>query len=210
MKKIKLSIFAGISACAVLLACASANAQVSFGNLGITMDENGNSSSAPPLAISSAGLATDTDFGSGQTVLQYNFGSTLAALAPVVGALSIYDDAAHTILSDVIVFDLTKIYFMSLDNGGDMADVSSATELSVLSHLPSTAAYASVTEGANGVTVYTPQGPNGPNEQPGFMDDWTVTYTFDSRGVPDGGSTLCLMGGAILVLGALRRRLQRA
>ena len=205
-------VLAGVIGSTLLLACASASAV----NISYTVDENGHYSSNPIGLITSAGLAADTYLGSGKTVMQYDLSTVYPASSyvPVEGALYIYQDAAHTILSDVVVFlpnGPSYLYFMSLDNHGDLADVSSLTSAAVISHLPGTAASLSVTEGADGVTSYTPTGPNGPLAQPGFMDNATVTYTFQSNeSVPDGGTTIGLLGIGLVGVSSLRRLFARA
>jgi hypothetical protein len=210
-KRISALIHAGLIGSALLLACASANAI----SISYTVDENGNYTTSPNGLITSAGLAGDTYLGSGKTVLQYDLSTVYPASSyvPVEGALYIYNDAAHTILSDVIVFlpnGPSHLYFMSLDNNGDKADVSSATVTAITSRLPSNANFWSVTEGANGVTIYTPTGPNGPTAQPGFMDNATATYTFESNEVPDGGTTVGLLGMGLVGLASLKKWLARA
>jgi hypothetical protein len=49
-------------------------------------------------------------------------------------------------------------------------------------------------------------GENGDSSAQDQLIAWTVP-TGNETGVPDGGSTLCLMGAALLALGALRRQL---
>ena len=207
MKKLNLSGIAGMAASALLLACASANATPN--TLSITVDENGNYSSSPSGAISGyvMGINHFTDTGS---YLTYEIANLTPGLVPVDGALYIYDDAAHTVLSDIIVFEAngpSYIYFLSFDSNGDLADVGSGA--AIPSWITALTVTNAVTEGANGVTVYTPTGPNGPLEQPGFTDNYTVTYTFESSGVPDGGTTIALLGMGLLGISALRRKLSR-
>jgi hypothetical protein len=206
MKTLNL-IITGISAGALLLACASANAIPADS---ITVDDNGNYSSSPSGLIIGSSVASQTYFSPAATVLTYYFSTVypLSSIVPVEGVVDIYSDAAHTELADVVVFapnGPSYIYFMSLDNPSSLAYVSSVpafvSDLTVI---------ASVTEGAGGVTTYTPTGPNGPDAQPGFTDNATMTYTFvDNSSVPDGGATIVLLGLGLLGVYAVSRKLSR-
>jgi hypothetical protein len=207
MKK-TLSLLAILSA-AILIMSNVGRAQV---YITATMDENGNFSSSDGLIASSA-LATETYFYPDATVLTYSLSTVypLSGYVPVEGTLWIYDDAAHTQLSDVVVFapnNPSYIYFMSLDNGGQLADVVSLPAF-VTGPILSSQATATATEDANGVVTYTPTGPNGPTAQPGFMDNATITYTFVSA-VPEPTSlelmAAVLLGMCLLGMRAVRRQ----
>jgi hypothetical protein len=209
----------------VLLACASANAQVN-----VTVDENGNVTSSSPFGpFLNAGTVTANPYALSDTALVYAYSSAYpkSSLVPVNGVVNIFADAAHTDLIDVIAFENGTPSFlidMDLVNDGSKADVSSipASILTLEASPSESFAVVNLTEGMCGITTYTPGGPNGtPNVGPGYMDDAgpagaavsETTYTFiteTSYCAPDGGTTLCLLGSSLLVLGVLRRRLARA
>lgn len=198
-----LSLPAGILGVALLLVCASANATT----INITVDENGNYSSSDGIIVGS-GVASESYFYPDASLLTYYFSTEtspvdLASYVPVEGAVYIYSDAGHTHLADVIVLapdGPSYLFFMSLGDVGTKAYVTTLP-----SWVSGLTTIASLTEGTGGITTYTPTGPNGPNAQPGFMDDATVTYTFENT-VPDAGSSAMLLGMGVLALAGFRRK----
>jgi hypothetical protein len=202
MKKPNLSILAGMFVGAVFLACVSANAQLN--PVSVTVDENGNATSTGNiLTQGTMGVEEWASPAVQVNVLKYWFNNPPFSTDTPGGVVLIYDDAAQTKLSDVISFfpdGVQYLEFMSLDNNGDKADIASIPfDYTYLTQIK-------LTEGANGDTTYTP-GSSDPGSLAYYGD--SVTYTFESSDpkVPDGGSTACLMGSAMLVLGALRRKL---
>ena len=219
--KVGFLIQVSIMGSALFLACASANAISSTTTM--TVDENGNYSSDSPFGavIVSSGVVPIRVGSQVGSALGYQYSQVYpkSCLVPVEGAVYIWDDAAHTILSDVIGFlgdGPSEIYFVSLDSGGDLADASS-----VPSSLSGLANRVNLTEGANGVTIYTPQGPNGSGAQPGYMDNAGgvgrqgnfATYTFVSSdeavSTPDGGSTVTLLGLGLAAMGMIVRKIKQ-
>jgi len=186
---------------ALLLVCASASAIP--GSISITVDENGNATSTGNILTQ--GYMGVEEWTSSGWVLKYDTSSSTYAMAG--GVVLIYDDAAHTMLSDEIAFFPDGVWyleFMSFDKGGDLADAPNSTIPNInYTYL----AQASLTEGANGDTTYTPT-----SGQPGYISGFDTTYTFESAPdpVPDGGATVGLLGMGLIGLASLRMRLARA
>lgn len=208
IKRISPLLQATLLAAALVVVCVSANAQAPI-PASVTVDENGHFTPSSGGIINNAFVDINHFDGSG-LYLTYTFADLTPGIVPLTGAVYIWDNVAHTLLSDVIVFQQNSpsyLYFLSFDSNSDKADVGSGAAVpSWVSNLP---VKVDLTEGPGGVTVYTPTA-----QQPGFTDSYTVTYSFDSfepaTGVPDGGSTVCLLGMALVGLGSLRKWLARA
>ena len=170
----------------------------------ITLDENGNGSLLFPggMPIPTVGvLAPDPGPGGLPAALTYNL---LGPPGLVAGDLFLVSPT----LSDVIRFNPAgtgnpgypaSAVFYSNVGGGQLADTG----------LP-TALYANnftVIEDEAAGNFYTPT-----SNQPGFVPGFSVTYHLLSvvQGVPDGGSTLLMLGCALGVLALCHRRWRSA
>jgi hypothetical protein len=209
---------------AVLTACASANAQDTITlNLETGAVSSSTGLTSPPTPFIGPGALTSlTGFGASPSdplYLSYPFSTETspidyASLVPEPGEIFIYDSTVHT------PANLINVIGFLVDNPSYVVDVSlvpgtpgylsGGLPADFVNFVGNFGEYESVslTEGAGGVTTYTPTG----QPQPGYIDDGgtPVTYNFDTpSGVPDGGTTLWLMGASMFVLGALKRRLHR-
>jgi len=209
-----------VSASALLLVCASANAQTA-----VTIDENGNVTSSSPFGpFLNPGTTTAnlTSFGLGYTgpVLSYAWTAVSSPLAPVTGFYNIYNGSvAPGNLIDVAQFLIdgpSYILDISTVSGSEAYDPGDISQVLANEADPSKfGKTVDLIEGMCGITTVTAMGPNGlPTTSPGFMDDGgsPITYTFDTGSTwcaPDGGTTLWLLGSSVAALGALRRRLAR-
>jgi hypothetical protein len=217
MKKLKLPLCRALFAGTVLLACASATAQSS-----ITIDENGDVTSSSPFGPFLNATADLASFGLGYTgsVLSYAWSAVSSPLVPVQGFYNIYNGSvAPGNLIDVIQYlDDGPSYILDIStvSGSEAYDPTDISTVLANEEGGSWGRTVDLIEGMCGVTTVTAIGPNGlPTTDPGFMDDGgsPITYTFDTGSAncaPDGGTTVCLLGGSMLVLGVLRRRVLRA
>jgi len=201
-------IHASLIGSALLLACASANAVPT--TVTLNLQTGAVTSSSLYGSFLSAGSDVNNPAGTTLgTVLSYAFPTVYPAssLQPENGVVYIYADAAHTELRDVIGFAYDGPSYMVVMSlvPGYAGYVSSLPNLTSIGNLAD-AVY--LTEGAGGVTTYSPTG----QPQPGFLDDGGLpeTYTFNDPTVPDGGTTVGLLGMSLVGLASLRKRLARA
>jgi hypothetical protein len=210
MKKLKLSICAGISASAVFLLCASASAGTGYS---ISFDANGNitgntANAFPPGFPNNGGpisLGIGNDYGpTGQGTLEgHPLGySTETPNGMEVSGDLILDMCGHT--EDILRFYASGQQYIDVygaSGGTALADVGfPALVLSNLQTPQLTLDETILPDGDWGI-VYTPT-----VGEPGYGGNITFTFDSDYVGsacVPDGGTTLWLLGGAMLVLGGL-------
>jgi hypothetical protein len=210
------SIIGGVAASILLFGSFSGKAVTYTMNLGEN-DPAGTSTgpgNGPPVSqgvIADNGAATHPPFVSGPNTLAYAL-SINGANQLIPGDVLIYEDAAHTILSDILRFEnwgVGYVYvYSALDDGvTKLADNPFPTVLQA-----NTISFTEQFNGsAYGLFGYTPTA-----NQPGFSDAplggvaFTYAYDFTSdepRSVPDGGTTAALLGLGLLAVGAVRRKL---
>lgn len=216
----------GVGLCfAGLLAASPAQAQ---STIQLTFDEDGHSTGLAGILSQQAAdshiSASGNPGGNSATTLDYLYPPPSGTFLSM-GWVAIYDDAAHTILSDLIHFDSSttigtttyeQIFFYSNDNYGDLADhwpsgtyptgdpnVGQNVLTTILNSL--TAAQ-KITENANGIAFYTPtSGKPGLDSPTGATP---ISYEFISR-VPEPTTTMIAGAFLLLPLGARILRILR-
>jgi hypothetical protein len=164
-----------------------------------------NASAAITFTVDEYGKWTSTDGAlvPGMGAPSVNFQPTLDYTLPTgvnvtEGAVLLYEDTAHTVLSDVIIFDppppaLGNVLYFYSDNteGSDsLADVGIPANLST--YYPLEVSFTEVgLEGNNGYWGYTPT-----SGQPGYEAGQVVTYNFISD-VPEPST---VVAGMLLLL----------
>jgi hypothetical protein len=210
---------AGIVGAAFLLACASAKAVPYTENLGENDPAGtfaGPGGSSPPLSM---GVTADNSPIPGQSVgghatltyaLSNNGGNQM-----VPGDVRIFEDAAHTILSDVLRFEdwgVGYVYVYSAKDDGvtKLADTGMPTAFQ--------ANVVDFTEQLNGSRAYGLFGYIPTATQPGYSTylfdgstsaglNYAYSFTSDEpAGVPDGGTTIGLLGLGLIGIFAYGRK----
>jgi hypothetical protein len=155
----------------------------------ITLDENGTSAQNDGYTITHQQAV---DSATGVSTLDYLIG---AAHTWTQGWLAIYDDTAHTQLSDLIHFDgivsgKQQLFFYSKDSGTDLADnwLTPAQIATIMAGNPP-----SVTENANFIASYDPA-----SGQPGnFVVGTGNSLEWQFNSVPE---PTTMIAGALLLL----------
>jgi hypothetical protein len=131
----------------------------------------------------------------------------------VSGDVLIYEDAAHTILSDILRFYASGQQYISVysdrsESPYDLADVGFSAALLRNLQANQLALTETALPGGGDGLVYLPT-----DGQPGFGGNITYTFISDTTSdqtVPDGGTTVALLGMGLAGLASLRKWLARA